>query len=146
MLLITLTLHSIIPKILTSFLLQRFCEAAALDPVADLHAGVRFYHMPPKLLSIWNVDAMAMLITICAGLSAVWSSCRGCQFSRSVVQGIWFLVLTKCELNSTVESVPTDVNGSLQIKKWSRVCFMFFNICFIVDIVLLCNRVDKYLL
>lgn len=64
------------------------------------------------------------------------------QWSRESDPLCW-----ECELNSTVESVPIDVSGSLQIKKWSRVCFMFFfNICFIADIVLLCNRVDKYLL
>lgn len=52
------------------------------------------------------------------------------------------------ESNSTCgESVPVGMEGGLQVKKQGRLCFMFFNICFIADmILLLCNRVDKYLL
>lgn len=39
------------------------------------------------------------------------------------------------------------MDGGLQMKKQGRLCFMFFNICFIADmILLLCTRVDKYLL
>lgn len=38
------------------------------------------------------------------------------------------------------------MDGGLQMKKQGRLCFKFFIISFIADMIVLCNRIDKYLL
>lgn len=117
-----------------------------------LHADVRFclLRRPLKLLSIYNLDAVAMPTTRgeLLDMAVLWPLCRGGQLSRSVAQGNWSLVLTKLQhWILPVESL--FILARMEVCKWkgrTRLCFMF-NICFIAAMIaLLCNRVGKYLL